>query len=88
MAQGHRFRGLGRHVDHPFEHEPPRQIRRPIPAGDFEIQSTSLDVTNPKVASSKGDGIARELDAGYMRPAFTDKQSPYIHESHTNGKKE
>lgn len=73
---------------HPHETQPPRQAKFPRLKGDFEMATTALPVTHPKVSSEAGDSIAGSLNqSNYMKTKSDDLDAYAIHHSHTNGKK-
>jgi len=77
-----------RTAEHTHEHDHPEQKKRVNPGDDnWGLKVTSLPVTDPKVSSSPGDEIAQAAVGNYMRPIYSDHESAYIQESHTDGKR-
>ena len=77
-----------RTVKHPFETTPPAHERVVVNDDNWNLAETALPVTTSHVSSHAGDARANNCgNDSAMNPVYTDHDSAYIEDSHTDGKR-
>jgi hypothetical protein len=72
-----------------FNNVPPAQEKYARGDDDWNLLTTACPIDSPKVTSGRVNSAAMgTLTGNYMRPVYSDKESAYIRESTSNGKKE